>query len=228
MLRKVLFGLLTALLALSLVGCGGNKGGDAPKKDDKAAATVEGTADKAVLAYAQLQAYGTPDEDAIKATGLTQKEVEDIQAQVLGGSMFAFANYSLSKENLDAISNQYAENLKAKTNVKATIKKDDAENPVVELTATTLKNDATENPDLTTLNKALEELKAQGLTDEQLVASADYQAFAIDSLKKVIESMQFNEAASVEVPCVVVEKDGKKYWAPKDATVIENFIWSKK
>ena len=229
MLRKVLFGLLTALLALSLVGCGGNKGGDAGKKDDKAAEVkVEGTADKAVLAYAQLQAYGTPDEDAIKATGLTPKEVEDIQAQVREGSMLSFANYSLSKENLDAISNQYAENLKVKTNVKATIKKDDAENPVVELTATTLKNDATENPDLTTLNKALEELKAQGLTDEQLVASADYQAFAIDSLKKVIDGIQFNEAASVEVPCVIVDKDGKKYWAPKDAAVIENFIWSKK
>ena len=81
---------------------------------------------------------------------------------------------------------------------------------------------------MTTLNKALEELKAQGLTDEQLVASADYQAFAVDSLKKVIDGIQFNEAASVEVPCVIVDKDGKKYWAPKDATVIENFIWSKK
>ena len=229
MLKKIVFGALTLLLAICMVGCGGNKGGGADKKDT---AAVEGTPDKAILAYAQLYAYGNPDEDAVKAAGLTEKEILDVQTTTLGGPMFAFANFSLSKPNLESIVNQYSENMKASTKVNATLKKDDKESPVVEITAATYKNDAESNKvgeeEINLLQKALDELKAQGLTDEQLVASEEYQAFALESLKKVIGSIQFNDAASIEVPCVIVEKDGKKYWAPKDVKAIENFFWTKK
>ncbi|MBR4903660.1 MAG: hypothetical protein IKZ53_03240 [Selenomonadaceae bacterium] len=231
MLKKVLFGALTVLLALSLIGCGGKKDTAAADKKD-AAVTVEGTADKAVLAYAQLYAYGNPDEDAIKAAGLTEDEIKKVQEQVIGGPMFAFANFSLSKENLESVVNQYTEKIKAKTNVKVTLKKDDAENPVVELAVSTINNDASTKAaeeELNILNKALEELKAQGLTDEQLVASAEYQAFALESLNKIIDAYVFNAESNLEVPCVAVDKaEGKKYWAPKDISAIENFIWSKK
>ena len=229
MVKKILFGALTLLLAICMVGCGAKKDGNADVKTD--ATAPEATADKAVLAYGQLYAYGDPDEDVIKAAGLTAKEVEDIQAQVIGGPMFAFANFSLTKENLESLMKQYTEKLKSSTNVTATIKKEDKENPVVELTVATINNDASTKAaeiDLNVLNKALEELKAQGLTDEQLVASAEYQTFALESLNKIINAVSFNSATSIEVPCVIVEKDGKKYWAPKDIEAIDKFIWSKK
>ena len=164
--------------------------------------------------------------------GLTEDEIKKVQEQVIGGPMFAFANFSLSKENLESVVNQYTEKIKAKTNVKVTLKKDDAENPVVELAVSTINNDASTKAaeeELNILNKALEELKAQGLTDEQLVASAEYQAFALESLNKIIDAYVFNAESNLEVPCVAVDKaEGKKYWAPKDISAIENFIWSKK
>ena len=149
MLKKVLFGALTLLLALTLVGCGGKK--DEAKKDDAAPKTEEavkapeGTPDKAILAYAQLYGYGDPEEEAVKAAGLTKEDLEKVQPTVLGGPMFGFANFSLSKQNLESIMNQYTGKLKASLNVKTTLKKDDKENPVVELTATTLNNDAEAN-----------------------------------------------------------------------------------
>ena len=229
MLRKILFGALTLLLALGMIGCGGKKDDAAAKKDT--AVAVEGTADKAILAYAQLYAYGNPDEDAVKAAGLTEDEIKKAQEQVIGGSMFAFANFSLNKQNLESTVKQYNEKIKSKTNVKVTIKKDDKENPVVELTAATINNEASTKAgesELNTLNKALEELKAQGLTDEQLVASDEYQAFALESLGKIIDAVAFNAESSIEIPCVAVEKaDGKKYWAPKDVEAVGKFIWGK-
>ena len=60
MLRKILFGALTLLLAMCLVGCGDKK--DDANKDEAAQKTEEtmttGNPAKAVLAYAQLYAYG--------------------------------------------------------------------------------------------------------------------------------------------------------------------------
>lgn len=235
MVKKIVFGALTLLLALCMVGCGAKKDGGETKKDDAKteAKAPEFSADKAILAYAQLYAYGTPDEEAVKASGLTEKELKEVQTGILGGSSFAFTNYSLNKENLEAITNKYADKLKSATNVKTTLKKDDKENPVVELTATVINNEewskaGETNSEFNALNKALEELKAQGLTDEQLVASDEYQTFAVESLDKVIGEIPFKAESSVEIPCVVIEKDGKTYWAPKDVSAIENFFWNKK
>lgn len=227
MLKKIAVGVLTLLLMMSLIGCGGG----ADKKN--AASDVESTPEKAILAYAQLYSFGDLNEDvAMKITGLTQEEIKEVQMMVVGGPMFAFSNFSLSKPNLESVVNQYTGKMRASMNVKTKLKKDDPANPVVELTATTAKNDKEANKvseeEIKTLQKTMDELKAKGLTDEQLFNDENYQAVALESLNKVIEAIPFNDEASIEIPCVIVEKNGKKYWAPKDISVIEDFFWGKK
>ena len=92
MLKKILFGALTVLLALSLVGCGGKK--DAAKTDapaeQKAEVAVEGAPDKAILAYAQLYAYGVIEDENQAAAGLTDADIDKVQDQVLMPIVDAF------------------------------------------------------------------------------------------------------------------------------------------
>lgn len=233
MLKKIVFGALTLLLAMCLVGCGGggDKGG-ADKKD--AAATVEGTPDNAVRAYAQLYAYGIPDDEAFKASGLTQKDVEEIQVKVIGPLLESFRQYPLSEESAQAITTQYIEKLQQAMEIKATVKKDDKTNPVVELTATTINQEganqvAENNTDLVALGTAMGELQAQGLTEEQLKESPEFQQFALESIDKFINEFPLNPEASIEVTCEAVQgSDGKMYWAPKDPEAIAKFVTGQK
>ena len=81
MIKKIIFGLLMALLALNLIGCGGDSSGSSEKKTETA--KPEFSADKAILGYAQIYAYGVADDDAAKATGLSTKEIEEAQVQII-------------------------------------------------------------------------------------------------------------------------------------------------
>ena len=234
MVKRILFGALTLLLALTLVGCGGKKNADADKKDQTAQKTEivapEGSADKAILAYAQLCAYGMPDDDALKAAGLTEKDVAAAKEKVVDPLLKSFSQYPLNDESINRIKKEYPEKLQAAMEIKATVKTDDKEKPVVELTATTINKDgaakvAEENADLMALATAFDELKVQGLTDEDLKASEDFQAFALESLDKYVNEFPLNEQASVDVICVVKQgEDGKTYWAPEDISVVEKFV----
>ena len=239
MLRKILFGALTLLLAMSLVGCGAKK--DAAKKDDAAAPKTEekveaptGAPDKAVLAYAQLYAYGIIEDENMKAAGMTDKDVEKVQNQVIAPIVETFSTYSLSQESVDAMTKQYVEKLHTTMDIKATVKKEDATNPVVELTATTINREETAkafemNEDLSTLAAAYGELQAQGLTEEQLKDSADYQQFALESIAKYIDTFPLNPESSIEVTCAAVEgSDGKMYWAPQNPEAVAKFVTGQK
>jgi len=234
MIKKFLFGALTLLLALTLVGCGAKKNADADKKDQAAqkteVVTPEGSADKAVLAYAQLCAYGMPDDDALKAAGLTEKDVAAAKEKVFEPLLKSFGKYPLNDESINTIKKEYAEKLQTAMEIKAAVKTDDKEKPVVELTATTINKAgaakiAEENADLMALAAAFDELKAQGLTDEDLKASEDFQAFALESIDKYVNEFPLNDKASLEVTCVAKKADdGKTYWAPEDISVVEKFV----
>ncbi len=236
MLKKILFGALTVLLALSLVGCGGNKGGDAGKKEDekKTEVTVEGTPDKAVLAYAQLYAYGMVADENKMAAGMTDADIEKVQEQVITPLIEAFKMYPLSEESVATMTAQYIEKLHAAMDMKATVKKDDKEHPVVELTATTINQEgaakvAEENTDLVALGTAYGELQAQGLTEEQLKASEEFQQFALESIDNYINEFPLNEAATMEFTCKAVEgSDGKMYWAPENPEAVAKFVTGQK
>ena len=237
MVRKVLFGALTLLLALWMVGCGGKKdeGGDAKKDDAKVeVAAPEFGADKAVLAYAQLYAYGVIEDENQKAAGMTEADIEKVQEQVIAPLVEAFKQYPLSEESVAEMTGQYIAKLHAGMDMKTTIKKDDKEHPVVELTATTLNQEgankvAENNADLVALGTAYGELQAQGLTEEQLKASPEFQQFALESIDKFINEFPLNPESSIEVTCEVVEgSDGKTYWAPQDPEAIAKFVTGQK
>ena len=239
MLRKVLFGALTLLLALTLVGCGGKKdaGGDAKKDDAKTEEAVkapEASADKAVLAYAQLYAYGVIEDENQAAAGMTEKDIEEVQNQVIAPIVDAFKQYPLSDESVAEMTGQYVAKLHTAMDMKATVKKDDKTNPVVELTATTINQAgankvAENNADLVALGTAYGELQAQGLTEEQLKASPEFQQFALESINKFIDEFPLNPESSIEVTCEAVEgSDGKMYWAPKNPEEVAKFVTGQK
>lgn len=229
MIRKILFGLLTALLALSLVGCGGDDSGDSSEKKTETA-KPEFSADKAVLGYAQLYSYGVPEDDAAKATGLSAKEIEEAQVQVIAPLIEAFREFPISEENAQAITTQYIEKLQAAMDIKTKLKTDDPKNPVVELTASVLNIEgvskvAEENTDLVALGAAMAELQAQGMTEEQLKENAEFQKFALESINKFIDEFPLNPEESVEIRCEAIEgSDGKLYWAPADIDRLKKFV----
>lgn len=234
MVKKIFFGALTLLLALCLVGCGGKKE-DTAKKDEAPAKTeetqkVEGSPEKAVLAYAQLYAYGVVEDENLAAAGLTEKDIEAVQDQVLSPIVEAFKQYPLSDESVAEMTGQYVAKLHAAMDMSTTVKKDDASNPVVELHATTIDQAgaakvAESNTDLVALGTAYGELQAQGLTAEQLKESAEFQQFALESIDKFINEFPLNAEQTLEVTCEVVEgSDGKMHWAPKDPAAIAKFV----
>ena len=129
---------------------------------------------------------------------------------------------------------QYVGKLHMAMDMKATVKKDDPTNPVVELTATTINQEgaakvAESNEDLVALGAAYGELQAQGLTEAQLKESAEFQQFALESIDKFIDEFPLNPETSIEVTCEAVEgSDGKMYWAPKNPEEVAKFVTGQK
>ena len=236
MFKKILFGALTILLALSLVGCGDEKTDDAkknPKAEEKVSAPA-GNADKAVLAYAQLYAYGVIEDENMTAAGLTDKDVEKIQDQVIKPLVESFKQYPLSDESVAEMTAQYVAKLHMAMEMKAAVKKDDATNPVVELKATTINQAgamevAANNESLIELGAAYGELQAQGMTEDQLKENAEFQQFALERINAFIDEFPLNPESSIDVICEAAEgSDGKIYWAPKNPEEIAKFVTGQK
>lgn len=233
MLKKILFGALTVLLALSLVGCGGKKDAAKPAEapaEQKAEVAVEGAPDKAVLAYAQLYAYGIIEDENQAAAGMTDADIDKVQDKILTPIVDAFKMYPLSDESVAEMTGKYVEKLHVAMDIKATVKTEDKEHPVVELSATTINQEgakkvAESNADLVALGTAYGELKAQGLTDEDLKTSPDFQQFALESIDNYINEFPLNAEAKIDVTCKITDgADGKKYWAPENPEAVAKFV----
>lgn len=216
MLKKILFGTLTILLTLSLVGCG--------KK------LPEVPADKAVLAYAQLYSYGSADDENLKATNLSEADIEKIREQIFEPISQDISKYAINEETVKALREKFFDRIKAISMINVTIIKDDKENPVVELITPSINKEfstvlAEEDKGFLAFKTTLAELRAQGLTDEQLKASPEFQKFALDSIGEFVSGFTMNEKATINVTCEIVEgSDGKVYWKPKDEQAIKNYI----
>ncbi len=201
-----------AILAMFLVaGCG-----DKPKD----------TADKAVLAYAELYAYG--DTDKTEATGMTKEQKEKISEALLTEVDQMFQSMMLSENNAVAVTNYYVADRKANMNLKAKVKKDDSENPVVELTATPVDKAELDkllqtNEDLLALGVVLGMAQQQGVDVRN---DASYQQGAMDVLRKFIDEIPYDEEKTLDVPCQLVKSDDGKtlHWAPKDPKAIQKFL----
>ena len=211
MLAKRLLLPFVAVLAMFLVaGCG-----DKPKD----------TADKAVLAYAELYAYG--DTDKTEATGLTKEQKEKISEALLTEVDQQFQSMMLSEDNAVAVTNYYIADRKANITLKAKVKKDDSEHPVVELTATPVDKAEFDkimqtNEDLVALGVVL------GLAQQGVDVRHDpsYQQGAMDVLRKFIDEIPYDDEKTLDVPCDMVKSDDGKtlHWAPKDPKAIQKFL----
>ncbi|MBR4903658.1 MAG: hypothetical protein IKZ53_03230 [Selenomonadaceae bacterium] len=216
MTRKILSAVFTTLLALSLIGCGKE--------------LPEASADKSVLAYAQLYSYGSADEDAFKATGLTEDDVKKIREQIFEPIYNDLIKYALKEETIQAVEMKFFDRMKAISITTSTIIKDDKEHPVVELITPSINREfsttlAEEDKEFLAFKATLAELRAQGLTDEQLKGSPEFQKFALDSVGKFVSEFTMNEKATINVTCDAVKgSDGKLYWRPHDEQAVKNYI----
>ena len=236
MLKKLLFGALTCLLALSLIGCGGKKD-EAKPADPKPAAQeatkpeavkVESTADKAILAYAQLYAYGLAEDQ--KAAGMTDADIKPVEEKVIGDLLKSFSQFPLSDENVQNATATYIQKLHDGMEIKTVLKKDDPTAPVVEVSLETIDQAgaaqvAATNEDLQALTAALQELHQQGITDAQLKENAEFQDAVLQVIDSYTNEIPLKARTSKDFTCKAVKgSDGKMYWAPEDVEALAKFV----
>lgn len=218
MLKKI-FVCALIVAALCMTGCGSEK--------------ISGSPDKAVLAYAEIAMTGSSDNMA--AAGFTaddQQEIRHNMATTFVNTMASIA--PLSDATAEQITNIYFDKLKGNLKFNATLKKDDAERPIVELTATpidqgeTARKAAAKNDELLALIGMVGQLKADGATDEQLKENADVQKLAVNALTKYVDNIKFKPEETIDVPCKkITGRDGNIHWAPNNEDDFVNFLTGK-
>lgn len=134
-------------------------------------------ADKAILAYAEIFAFGSSDN--FSATGLSQAQENKISAEVTKNLMAAFKDYPLSDRNISALHAKYISKLKAAMNLQTKIKKKNKRNPVVEVTAATVNSDlakfASNNENLLALSYEMHQRQNEGATFSTLKTDLQFQ-----------------------------------------------------
>ena len=214
MLKKLLLSVVALLAVFAIAGCGADK----PKD----------SADKAILGYSEIMAYGVS--DSMAATGMTQKQEEEIQEAVIGDLLKAFAQFPLNDANVQTVTTSYITKMKAAMQIKTEITKDDAEHPVVKVTANVIDqagaaNLANTNADIQALGVVLGALQANGYTVEQFKQDPDFQKATIECIENYINEFPLKMGQTYEVKCEIVKgDDGKTYWAPVDVDGLKKFV----
>ncbi len=210
--KKLLLPLVAILATFLIAGCGDDK----PKD----------SADKAVLAYAELYAYG--DTDKTEATGMTKAQKEQISQALHSETDEMFKSMMLSHDNAVAITDYYIADRKANMELKAKVKKDDAKNPVVELTATPIDSKGAsaqmeQNADVVAMGVYIGLAQQQGV---DVRTDPVYQQGAMETLRAVIDEMPYDDEKTLDVTCELVKSDDGKtlHWAPKDPQAIKKFL----
>ena len=186
MLKKLLLSVVALLAVFAIAGCGADK----PKD----------SADKAILGYSEIMAYGVS--DSMAATGMTKKQEEEIQEAVIGDLLKAFAQFPLNDANVQTVTTSYITKMKAAMQIKTEITKDDAEHPVVKVTANVIDqagaaNLANTNEDIQALGVVLGALQANGYTVEQFKQDPDFQKATIECIENYINGTRFHEIMQV-------------------------------
>ena len=210
--KRLLLPLVAILATFLIAGCGDDK----PKE----------SADKAVLAYAELYAYA--DTDKLAATGMTKEQKEQIIEALRSETDDMFKSMMLTDDNATAITDYYIADRKANLELKAKVKKDDAKNPVVELTATPVDSKGAseqmdKNEDLIAMGVYIGLAQQQGL---DVRTDPVYQQGAMETLKHFIDEIPYDNEKTLDVPCEMVKSDDGKtlHWAPKDPKAIQKFL----
>ena len=214
MLKKLLMSVVALLAVFAIAGCGADK----PKD----------SADKAILGYSEIMAYGVS--DSMAATGMTKKQEEEIQEAVIGDLLKAFAQFPLNDANVQTVTTSCITKMKAAMQIKTDLTKDDAENPVVKVTANEIDqagaaNFANTNADIQALGVVLGALQANGYTVEQFKQDPDFQKATIECIENYINEFPLKMGQTYECKCEIVKgDDGKTYWAPVDVDGLKKFV----
>ena len=158
MLKKIVICAATLLMMICLSGCGEEK--------------VEGSPDKAILAYAEIFMKG--ESENLAAAGISEEYAENIRGQMTEAFSESFKDVApLNDASLNLVAQKFYSRFKDDIKFKATLKQADAKNPVVELTTTPpdqigANRAAVNNDELIALIGMVGQLKADGATDEQL------------------------------------------------------------
>ena len=217
MLRKIFVCALTLVAIFCLVGCGGEQ---------------KSNADKAVLAYAELITGG--ESANMAAAGISDADKNEIRKDVINAFVDGVKDVvPLTEQSADAVATKFY--AKFKTEMKfQTLKKDDKEHPVVELKTTPMDQEGANkalaaNDELIALVGMVGQLKADGMTDEQLKANAEVQKLAVTALTKFVEAIPLQGEKTFDVTCKEVKgSDGKTHWAPEDEDALVKFITGQK
>lgn len=217
MFKKIL---MTTLLLVTMLfaGCGDeDKPAETPAPEKK-----EVSADKAIVTYAELLATG-------ESAGAGDLGLTDAEKDALANSAAKYAiefagNFiPLSDESGQAIAAKMHELAKANMKFTATLKKDDAEHPVVELKtnpfAVGATNEEVEN-DMQALVEMSTTLQDGGATPEQLKENADFQALAVKALTGASDASVFSTEKTFEVACEKVNG----HWAPANVEDLYYFL----
>ena len=190
---------------------------------------VEGSPDKAILAYAEIFMKG--ESENLAAAGFSEEYAENIRSQMTEAFSESFKDVApLNDASLEQVSKKFYARFKDEIKFKATLKKDDAKNPVVELTTTppdqiSANRAAVNNDELIALIGMVGQLKADGATDEQLADNPEVQKLAVTALEKYIDNIPLQAEKSLDVTCEAVKgSDGKILWVPQNLKVFKNFI----
>lgn len=207
MVRRIVFATLM-LLAVCVAGYG----------NDKADAAQAG-ADKAVLAYAEL--FTTGESSNATAVGLSDKEKSEISKQLSKDLVDMFGNaVPLSDQSANAIAKKYQEKCNREMKFTATLKTDDAKQPVVELKVTVLSESSANADCFSALLDMNAKLRDGGATPDQIKANAEFQKLAVESFGKYIDSFVAGTERTFDVTCTKVNG----HWAPANFEALKRFL----
>lgn len=224
MFKKSFAMIMALMLVFFVTGCGGGN------KDAKKAEVEkpEFSADQSVMGYAEMYAFGVSNH--MKEAGLTEKDVKEVSDKIIGELVESFSQFPLSDDNVATMVGTYVDKLDSAMGIKATLKTDDPENPVVTLSAKTVDSQgaadmATKNEDILALGVALGQLQAEGISIEDLKKNEEFQKSAIECINNFINAIPLTAEKSIDVVCEKVKgSDGKLYWAPKDPAAVATFV----
>ncbi len=216
MLKKYFAVFSVLLLTLFMTGCGDDK----PKI----------SADKSIAAWTELYATGTSSHLADAGIPAdSEKEVADTLNKAI---IDQFKDFPLNEKNVEEVTKYYIEHIKNITKVQTSLKKDDAKNPVVEVKATMIDNNVTEdmnkliqeNEGIKALMELVQKSTALGQSMEDMKKDAAVQNIAIESVKLFIDKLPTTER-TLDVKCTVGKgEDGKTlYWMPENPEALAVF-----
>lgn len=195
------------------------------------AAKIQGTPDKAILAYAEAYAFAGSSNAA--SAGLTEIDISEAKNQIKIEFAKEFEEFCLSDESLDKLTDVYISKLQSSMELTTKLKKKSSKVPLVTVTGKILDkasfNQQGENDEnIIGLAFAIAGLKDKGKTDEDLKVYAEYQEAAVTAITNFIDALQFTQIKSLDIICTPIQAvDGKTYWAPKDAEELMNFVQGK-